>query len=187
MTAETGFSRTAKIFHWSMAAIIIVAWLIGFYAAHLRGDVPRGGTSLNLHKGLASTVIFIVVARVIYRLTHRYPKPLATTPPAAALAAKIVHILLIAIAMIAAPLTGWFWSSVAGHPVTLLGVVVLPPLVPKNPDLYDTAMWGHRYVVWFAGALIAGHILAALKHHFLDRDTVLRRMLPDRGREEPHE
>ncbi|NIE84193.1 cytochrome b [Burkholderia sp. Cy-647] len=168
-----------------MAAIIVTVWCIGFGSAHLRGDAPRGGTPLLVHKAIASTVLFLVAARIVYRIWRRraYPAlPASISPPMRRLAGG-VHLLLYAGAMIATPLSGWIWSSVAGHPVPLLGIVNLPPLVPVDKASYDLWMWIHRAFAWSAGAVIALHVLAALKHHFVDRDGILLRMLP--GRDAP--
>ncbi|WP_208453084.1 cytochrome b [Burkholderia gladioli] len=176
------YPRGARRFHWLMAAIIVTVWCIGFGSAHLRGDAPRGGTPLLVHKAIASTVLFLVAARIVYRIWRRraYPAlPASISPPMRRLAGG-VHLLLYAGAMIATPLSGWIWSSVAGHPVPLLGIVNLPPLVPVDKASYDLWMWIHRAFAWSAGAVIALHVLAALKHHFVDRDGILLRMLPGR-------
>ncbi|MFL9872917.1 cytochrome b [Paraburkholderia megapolitana] len=174
----------ARFFHWLMAAIIVVVWCIGFGSSHLRGDAPRGGAALLVHKAIASTVLFLVLARLAYRWRHRHANPglPETISRPMLMVAKVVHILLYAGVMIATPLSGWIWSSVAGHPVPLLGVVDLPPIAPVNQANYDLWMWIHRALAWSAGVMIALHVLAALKHHFFDHDDVLVRMLPWRSR-----
>ena len=175
-----GYSRPAKAFHWAMAALIVGTWLIGFYAAHLRPETVK--TSITIHKALASTIIFIAAARVLYRLTHVYPALPPHVSGPMAWAAKGTHVLLYAVAMIAAPLSGWYWSSVGGYPIPVLGLFDLPPIAHKDPGWYGLGMWAHRAFVWTAGGLIALHVLAALKHHLIDRDDVLSRMLPRRPR-----
>ena len=176
---DSGYTRTAKAIHWAMAVTIIAVWFIGFYAANLRGDVPRGGLALTIHKAIASAVLFLIAGRLVYRLTARYPGLPAGITGRTAQAAKGVHLLLYGV-MIAAPFSGWYWSSVAGHPGTILGLFKLPALVDTNLANEDVAMWVHRGVTWTAGILIVGHVIAALKHHLVDRDETLLRMLPGR-------
>ncbi|WP_414441552.1 cytochrome b [Burkholderia sp. 22PA0106] len=177
----------ARLFHWLMAAIIVTVWFIGFGSSHWRGDAPRGGTPLLVHKAIASTVLFLVMARLVYRWLRRraYPAlPPTLSPPMRAVATG-VHIVLYASVMMATPLSGWIWSSVAGHPVPVLGLFNLPPLAAVDHASYDRWMWIHRAFAWSAGAVIVVHVLAALKHHFIDRDEILVRMLPGRGRASP--
>jgi cytochrome b561 len=177
---QAKYPSGAKFFHWLMAAIIVTAWFIGFGSAHLRGAAERGGPALLVHKAIASTVLFLVVARLAYRLLfrHAYPELPDTISPPMRTIAKGVHVVLYAGVMIATPLSGWIWSSVAGHPVLLLGIVNLPPIAPLNKANYDLWMWLHRAFAWSAGAVIAVHVLAALKHHLVDHDDILVRMLP---------
>jgi cytochrome b561 len=92
--------------------------------------------------------------------------------------AIVGHILLYAVALIALPLSGWYWSSVADKPIVVAGLFVLPSLVNPDPELYDLAKYVHTWTAWFCGALIGGHVLVALKHHFVDKDDVLDGMLP---------
>ncbi|MGY4816340.1 cytochrome b [Pseudomonas chlororaphis subsp. piscium] len=178
MNASSSYSLAARLFHWSMALIIIGVWLIGFYSANLRGDVPRGGPAVFVHKAIASTLLFLLLARLCYRLTHRYPAMPGNFSRAMSGIAHIAHALLYLVAMLAVPLSGWYWSSVAGHPIPLLGLFNLPPIASVDQSRYDLAMWIHRLLSWGAGALILVHVLAALKHHFFDKDDILARMLP---------
>ncbi|GAB7538143.1 hypothetical protein BGC_43650 [Burkholderia sp. 3C] len=127
------------------------------------------------------------MARLVYRWLRRraYPAlPPTLSPPMRAVATG-VHIVLYASVMMATPLSGWIWSSVAGHPVPVLGLFNLPPLAAVDHASYDRWMWIHRAFAWSAGAVIVVHVLAALKHHFIDRDEILVRMLPGRGRASP--
>ena len=177
-TRPDRYPKAARLFHWLMAAMIIAAWCIGFFDVHFRGNLPRAPLVMA-HKGLASAVIFVAVARLIYRWRARraYPPLPEGTSPAQALAAHTVHGLLYALAMIAAPMTGWFWSSVAGKPILMFGLIPVPPIAAADPGLYELARSLHVAVVWSAGALIALHLLAVIKHQVLDRDGVLGRML----------
>lgn len=177
---RVGYTGTAKWLHWGSAALWIAAWILGFLAVYARDWLnPDHGLTI-WHKAIASVIIFLTVIRLIWRFTHRVPDyPLSMTPFMQR-AAHAGHGLLYVFALILLPLSGWFWSSVADKPITLLGLFPLFPLVPPNPDLYDVAKAIHVFLAWFSGLLVAGHILIAWKHHFIDRDAILRDMLPKR-------
>ena len=177
METTLRYSAHAKRLHWLMAAVISITWFVGIYSAHFRSDATHVA-AIYVHKSIATTVLFLFVVRLVYRLTHRYPPLPDSVDGVSALLAKGVHVLLYVLAMCALPLSGWYWSSVAGRPAPVLGLFNLPALSPKNPGMSDTGMWTHRILAWTVGALIFAHALAALKHHFVDRDDILIRMLP---------
>jgi cytochrome b561 len=177
------FTAPAKFFHWLMAAIIIVAWFVGFYGAEMLSySVPHSGKAemITLHKNISTTVLLLIVLRSAWRLTHRPPHA-PHTSAFQHFAVQAGHFMLYFL-MIAMPLSGWANSSSAGYAVEFAGIIPLPALVPTNPaiqPIYDAI---HQYLGWFTGALILGHIVMALKHHFIDRDHTLRGMLPGRKR-----
>lgn len=80
--------------------------------------------------------------------------------------------------MLALPLSGWLAVNSAGRPVKLLGLVYLPSLVAKDQALHERIDSLHVALAWVLAAVVVVHVLAALKHHFIDRDDVLVRMLP---------
>ncbi len=90
--------------------------------------------------------------------------------------------MLYLVALLTLPASGWYWSSVADKPILIAGLFVLPPLADANQDLYGLAKAIHTYTAWACGALVGGHLLIALKHHFLDKDQVLQGMLPRQQR-----
>jgi cytochrome b561 len=85
---------------------------------------------------------------------------------------------LLYVLFFAAPLTGWLFSSAAGFQTVYLGLLPIPDLLEKNREVADVLRATHRWINYAMAAVIAGHALAALKHHFVDRDDVLTRMLP---------
>ena len=82
--------------------------------------------------------------------------------------------------MIVIPLTGWLMSSAKGFQTVYFGVVPIPDLLAKNEGLGETLALVHRYLNYTMIGLVIAHIAAALKHHFIDKDDILRRMLPAR-------
>lgn len=177
---KTGYTKTAMALHWGSAAIWLLAWGIGFVAVHWRDELNAGHGLTFLHKALASSLIFLVVVGVLWRLTHPAPAMPDSMSVRMKQGAVIGHVLLYVLALALLPLSGWYWSSVADKPIMLLGLVQLPPLVEADQDQYALAKLVHTWTAWFCGTLIVGHVGMALKHHFVDRDEVLIGMLPGR-------
>ncbi|HET6305891.1 MAG TPA: cytochrome b [Rhodopila sp.] len=179
MELNRDFTTTAKFLHWLMAAIIIVGWFIGFYGAEMLSyNVPHSGKAetITLHKDIASTVMLLIVLRSLWRLTHR-PPHVAQESAFQRFAVWAGHLSLYVL-MFFMPISGWALSSSAGYTVKFAGVLALPPLMAKNMTIEPTFDAIHKYIGWFVGIIILGHIAMALKHHFIDRDYTLRGMLP---------
>ena len=85
------------------------------------------------------------------------------------------------------PLTGWTMSSARGFPVSWFGLFQLPDLVPKNKTLYHILDDTHVVLAWTLGSIAVVHLGAALRHHFMLKDDVLRRMLPLRLHKTPEQ
>lgn len=173
------YSKTVRYLHWGMAFIFIAAWCIGFYSGNFLSyeyDPTLKGNVITFHKNIATTIIFLFILRILWRYTHPVPPLPHTTSPIQKTVIHTVHILLYFV-LIALPISGCLFSWTAGHPAPVLYLFNLPPLLNKNPELVQFFKPLHIYLSWFTGLLILGHILAALKHHFIDRDHILKRML----------
>jgi cytochrome b561 len=173
------YTRTAQWLHWVMAIIFIVAWVIGFYSGNfLSYDVDGAfkGQVITLHKNIATVIIFLVVVRILWRYTHPAPKLPDTMSPAMKVAAHAGHLALYFM-LIALPVTGCLYSWSAGHPAPVLYLFEIPRLVQENPNITAIVKPLHIYLSWAVGLLIVGHLAAALKHHFVDKDNVLRSMI----------
>ena len=169
------YTRTAQMLHWLMAIIFIAAWIIGFYSGNfLSYDVDGSfkGTIITLHKNIATVIIFLVVVRIFWRYTHPTPELPNTMSPTMKRLAHFGHLALYFM-LLALPITGCLFSWSAGHPAPVLYLFNLPTLISENPEITAIVKPLHIYISWAAGILLAGHILAALKHHFIDKDTVL--------------
>jgi cytochrome b561 len=116
-----------------------------------------------------------VIIRIFWRYTHPVPELPATMSPLMKTLAHLGHLGLYFM-LLALPITGCLFSWSAGHPVPVLYLFEIPRLVQDNPDLTAIVKPLHIYISWAAGLLLVGHILAALKHHFIDKDNVLKSM-----------
>lgn len=177
---STAYAAPLRALHWTTAAIWIASWIIAFAGVHWRDALNTGHQLTFWHKALASTVIFLTLFRIASRFAYGAPALPASMSTLAQRAAHWGHIGIYALALIALPLSGWFWSSVADKPIMMLGLIKLPPLVAPDKSLYDTAKMIHTYAAWACGGLILGHIGAAVKHQLVDRDGIMLRMLSPR-------
>ena len=177
-TQSIHYTKTAQVLHWLMAIIFISAWLIGFYSGNfLSYDVDGSfkGDVITLHKNIATTLIFLVVVRIFWRYTHPAPALPDSMSPLMKRMAHVGHLALYFM-LLALPITGCLWSWSVGYPAPVLYLFKLPNLVAENPNITAVVKPMHIYLSWAAGLLLVGHILAALKHHFIDRDHVLDSM-----------
>lgn len=168
------YTYLAMALHWLMALLIFVAFPLGLYAHELPFS-PLKLQLISYHKWLGVTILGLFLVRIIWRLTHTPPALLATNwqRHAAHAVHGLIYVLLLAI-----PLSGWLMSSAKGIPVVYFGLWQLPDLVGKNKELGDLLKELHEGLNTGLLALVALHIAAALKHHLIDKDSTLRRMLP---------
>jgi cytochrome b561 len=122
------------------------------------------------------TIFLLVLLRLSWRLAHRPPPPVSM-PAWQQTAASLVHFLLYVL-MIVVPLSGWLMSSAKGVQTVWFGVLPLPDLLAKNKELGDLLATVHKTLNFTMAGLVLIHAGAALKHHLVDRDEVLVRMLP---------
>lgn len=172
------YSAVSKWLHWLMAGIWIASWFAGAMAVYLRDQLnPEYGITF-FHKALASSILLLILVRLVWRFLNKPPALPSSMSPFMQKGAKFGHYMLYAVALIGLPVSGWYWSSVAGHPVEVFYLLELPAIAAENEALYNLGKNIHFVFAWFSGALVAGHALVALKHHFIDKDTVLLSMMP---------
>jgi cytochrome b561 len=176
MTGIRAYTRTAVYLHWLMALLVFVTFPVGL-VMHEMALSPDKLRMLSYHKWLGVTVFILVMARLVWRAMHK-PAPLDISMPQwQRMAAKAVHVLLYAL-LFAIPLSGWLMSSAKGFQTVYLGMLPLPDLLAKDKVLGDALSALHEVLNVTLLVLVAAHIAAALKHHFVDHDGTLARMLP---------
>lgn len=169
------YGGAARWTHWLTAALMLMAFPLGVYMS----DLPLSPYKLQLisyHKWIGVAVLLLFLPRVVVRLLRTAPAPVPA-PRWQQRAASATHGLLYML-MLAVPVTGWLMSSAKGFPVVFLGLVPLPDLVAKNQALGELFLAAHQSLNYALLALVGLHVAAALKHHFIDRDATLARMLP---------
>ena len=175
------YTRTAKGLHWLMTILFFGLLALGFYMH----DLPLSPQKLQLyswHKWAGVTAFLLVWFRLLWRITHRPPALPTNMSKLMQRAAHAGHFLLYGL-MIAIPLSGWLMSSAKGFQTVWFGVLPIPDLLGKNKETGDLLQSVHMSLNLLFVAVIAGHIGAALKHHFIDKDDILTRMLPDHTKE----
>lgn len=180
--AKARYSAVAMVIHWLLALVIVGMFVMGSYMA----DLPFSPLRLKLynwHKWAGVTFLALTVLRLLWRLTHRPPAlPQAVTlamPSWQVRAYHATHYLLYAL-FFAVPLIGWAYSSAAGYPIVLFGQLPLPDFVLPSKELAALIKPLHELSALALVGLAGLHVAAALKHHWIDRDGLLNRMLPGR-------
>jgi cytochrome b561 len=163
------------VLHWILAVAIAVLFLFGIYMTALPLS-PQKLRYVNWHKWAGICVLLASLVRAAVRAARGAPRPVAM-PMWQARAARAAHFILYLLT-IAVPLIGWAYTSAAGFPVVLFGHVALPDLVPVDRHAAETLKALHAWVAWALIAMAGLHAAAGVKHHFVDRNPVLRRMWP---------
>jgi cytochrome b561 len=170
------YSAPAIFFHWLVALLIFVtvplAWVMTDMATS-----PQKLQFYSWHKWIGVTVFLLAALRLLWRWSHGAPPAHAGMPDWQRKTAALTHFGLYVL-LFALPVSGWVMSSAGGFPVVYLGIWQLPDLVAKNKPLFETMKEVHELLAYGLLGVVALHTLAALKHHFIDRDSVLVRMLP---------
>ena len=175
-TQASGYTGTAIALHWLIAVALAGAFALGLYMHEL----PLSPQKLKLyswHKWAGVTIFLFVTLRLAWRLGHRPPALPMAMPAWQRQAAAATHVLLYVL-MFAVPLSGWLMSSAKGFQTVWFGVLPLPDLLDKNQQLGDLLKEVHEALNFGMAGLVLAHAGAALKHHVIDRDEVLARMLP---------
>lgn len=175
----TRWGAGAQLLHWLIVALIIVQFVI----AEIAQGLPLGPdkvATLARHKSVGITILALALLRLVWRAVNPTPTLPATSRPWERTVARATHAVLYGL-LFAMPLSGWMMSSARNFPVSWFGLVQLPDLVRPSKPLYEQLHETHEvlFVVLVAVAIL--HVLAALKHHFILKNDVLRRMLPMLG------
>ncbi|MCB9990376.1 MAG: cytochrome b/b6 domain-containing protein [Rhodospirillales bacterium] len=170
------YGIAAKGLHWVMALMVLGLLLLGFYMGGL--DFSPFKLSLyGWHKSFGTLVLFLVAFRLAWRLANPRPAHIKTHKGWEKALAALVHILLYA-GMIVMPLSGWLMSSAGDFAHSFFGLFEMPDLVGKDKDLFRQMREVHEVGAFMILAAIFLHAAGAFKHHFIDKDGTLRRMLP---------
>jgi len=172
------YTGTALTLHWLAAVLIFCGFGLGLFMPGLEFS-PEKIRYYAWHKWIGITVFVLATLRLAWRAAHPAP-PLPPAMPAWQVRASHTSHAALYVLMLAIPLSGWIYSSSTGVSVVYLGLLPLPDLVPKDRDAAKILLLVHETLNYTLAAVVSLHVAAALKHHFVDRDGVLARILPGR-------
>lgn len=181
------YNVIAITLHWLVAALLVVNICAGLAGANA-DDKTTARTIIDLHKSIGLTLLGLVLLRVLWRLSHKPPPLPGRYPTYERFLAHGVHLMLYAV-MLALPITGYIHDSAfkdaAAHPLTIFGLPFprLGPIVALAPqakkDIHHTFGLAHVYIGYALYGLFALHLIGVAKHHAIDREAELQRMLPE--------
>jgi cytochrome b561 len=177
------YTGLAMALHWLLGLSLLALFGVGVYMADLP-FTPMRLKLYNWHKWAGVSLLILSVLRLLWRLTHRPPAlPHSITQRMPDWQQWVHHAVqnLMYVLFFAVPLIGWAYSSAAGFPVVLFGQLPLPDLLAPDKELAELIKPLHGLSAFALMGLAGLHIAAALKHHWIDRDGLMDRMLPGRS------
>lgn len=189
------YTKTAVILHWLIAIFLVLMFVLGWFMADLPKEAPKQSAFdlldlgvwtwqvgeeisprafyFNLHKSLGITIFALIIIRILWRVTHKPPAPLASYKAIERKIATGTHHLLYLL-MVAIPATGLVMGIYSKYGVKWFGLDFLPGLDNKGiREIFEEA---HELVGIVLLALVALHVVGAVKHKFIDKDETLKRM-----------
>lgn len=177
---EQHYGSVAKFFHWLIFVLMVGLFVIGFVMGELNGK-PYQAAIYNVHKLIGLSVLLLALLRLMWALTG--VKPLLPGKPKwwEIYAERFVHYLLYFL-LFTMPLSGWIMSTAAGRTPHIFGINFAFPQMPFDKEVASFFANIHIVLAWTLLGTIAVHIFAAIKHHVIDKDNVLIRMLPRKNK-----
>ncbi len=174
------YGLVAVFLHWLVALVVAGLFGLGLWMVELTYYDDWYRTAPAIHKGVGVLLFISVTLRLGWRLVGPRPGPLATHSMLERRIAKITHALLYTL-LFAVMLSGYLISTADGRPIDVFGLFSVPALISGLPDQADVAGEIHLILAISLVSLAGVHALAALKHHLIDRDRTLLRMLGRRS------
>lgn len=177
--SEMGYGKISKLLHWLIfLAVIIQLYSVFWVNWILPPHSPSAEFYIDrIHKPVGALVLMLVLFSLLWKINHPRPSFPLHMKAWEILSARLVHALLY-IGLLIMPITGLIMSTAAGYPPNFFGFYQFPSFLEKNDALAKLFFTFHKTVAFIVIGLVALHVLAALKHHLIDKDNVLKRMLP---------
>ena len=172
-TTLARYDGVARFLHWLIVALVAAQFVLGWTMPHVgRGTQPVG--LVGAHVLVGTTLLAVMVCRIVWRLTHRPPlieiaRPLRVV---SSLTQFALYVLLVVV-----PVLGWINASSRGWPIRLFAALPLPALAPQGSSFGHAMGDIHGDLAWVLFALICLHVAGALAHQLVFRDRVMQRMM----------
>ena len=180
--SNSSYSLTAIVLHWLLGVALLGLFGMGLYMAELPVS-PLRLKLYNWHKWAGICVLTLSLMRLVWRLTHQPPALpddiKQHMPTWQYVAHHGVQYLMYAL-FFSVPLIGWAYSSAAGFPVVVFGLIPLPDFVMPDKALAELIKPWHEITAFALAALVMLHVAAAIKHQWFDKHALLQRMWPSR-------
>ncbi|HXZ67793.1 MAG TPA: cytochrome b [Alphaproteobacteria bacterium] len=166
----------AKTFHWLIAVLVLCMIVLGLWAV----NAPLGPLKLQLfaiHKLTGLCIFVLMLLRLSWRLINPTPVLPAAMPGWERAAAHINAWALYGLLLLM-PVSGYVITSAANFPVSVFGLFQIPLIVPHDKGLQELGETVHVLSFYLLAVLLSLHIAAAVRHHFILKDDILKRMLP---------
>ena len=173
--SKAGYGLIAIIIHWFMAITILYTFGLGLYMVDLTYYDSWYKGSLDLHKSLGLTLFFVYLIRIIWRFVNVSPES-AAGPKWEQRAAHVMHIGLY-VMMVCLFITGYLISTADGRSISVFGLLDVPGLGSIIDNQEDIAGEIHEILAFILIGMVILHVLAALKHQFINKDGILMRMV----------
>lgn len=170
------YDLTARLLHWLIAGLLIFLFGLGWYTTDLDYYDPGYRWTSDLHKALGLMMGVLIGVRIAWRLRHAPPAPLESHAAWERGLAQWVHVTLYGV-MAALPVTGYLMATAAGHGIDMFGLGEIPTLFPPGKGREESMGRAHEILAYGGGLVVLAHLGGLLKHHFIDRDATLGRML----------
>jgi len=170
----TTYGGVAKGFHW----LLFLMLTFSIVAGNIMASMPKGAEKLQaagMHKSFGAVLLMMILLRLVWRLINETPRLPDETTAGEAFIAKAMHWGLYAL-MFAQPLSGIMMSQAAAFPVSFFGFFDFPVFLGKDPELAKTFLSIHGTVWILLVISVIGHAGAAMHHHFIKKDNVLKQM-----------
>ena len=174
------YGVVARLFHWIIAVLVLLQIPAGI--AMTSEPLAAAADPLFIyHKGMGAVLLALVLARTVWRATHRPPAFPGYMTPTEQRIAGATHLAIYGFLLVMT-LSGYLRTVGDGFPIELLDAVGIPPLIPPMAGLAAAMLVVHQFAVVGLVALVAVHVAMVIRHHVVERNPVLRRMWPPFGR-----
>jgi len=178
---DTGsrFGSIAQFFHWIVAVLVLTQYYLVYWTEWvLPKKSPQAIFYISgLHKPIGVLLLLLIFLAFCWRVSNSRPTFPSTMAKWEKIAAHLTHMLL-ALCVLVMAMSGLIMSTAAGYPPNFFGLYQIPTFISANKALSQLCFNIHVITSYALISLIGLHVLAALKHHFIDKDPVLKRMLP---------
>ncbi|WP_217476022.1 cytochrome b [Stutzerimonas stutzeri] len=174
--STSNYGLVSIVMHWLVAIGVVGLFALGYWMVGLTYYSSWYRTAPEIHKSIGLLLLALMTFRVVWRFLSPGPKPLAHHGRLTRAGTKAGHGLLY-IGLFAAMISGYLISTADGRGISVFGWFEVPATITSIPKQEDVAGLVHQYLAWGLLIFSGVHALAALKHHFIDRDATLKRML----------